>query len=219
MQHVIDTKRLTRPRRARLLAAAVVLGGVLVAGCGGNSGSPATSASTADAASAAASTGSTSSGSTSTSASQAQGPLAFSECMRANGVPNFPDPKSGGGIDLSTATGVNPASPAFRAAQSKCQKLIGSPPGGPLSLGATTHPTAQTMAKLRRIAVCMRQHGVPQFPDPRTTVPSNPIGSGIGEITDFDGAVLLFPTSMNMQAPAYRQALTACGAPPLGLRH
>ena len=34
-----------------------------------------------------------------------------------------------------------------------------------------------------------------------------------------DGAVLLFPSSINMEAPAYRQALTACDAPPLGLRH
>jgi hypothetical protein len=213
MHHVIYTKRRTRSRRARLLAAAA-LTGVLVAGCGTSSGSPSTSAG------AGASTTATRVASTRTTASGGgSGPLAYSECMRANGVTNFPDPKPGGGIDLSNAPGVDPAAPAFRVAQSKCQQLIGSPPGGPLSLGGTTHPTAQTMAKLRRIAVCMRQHGVPQFPDPRTTVPSNPIGSGIGEITDFDGAVLLFPTSMNMQAPAYRQALTACGAPPLGLRH
>ena len=39
------------------------------------------------------------------------------------------------------------------------------------------------------------------------------------EITDFDGATLLFPASMDLQAPAYRQALNACGAPPLGLPH
>jgi hypothetical protein len=73
------------------------------------------------------------------------------------------------------------------------------------------------MATLRKIAVCMRAHGVPQFPDPRTTVPTNP--AGIAEITDYDDAILLFPTTIDMQAPAYRQALTACGAPPLGLPH
>jgi hypothetical protein len=38
-------------------------------------------------------------------------------------------------------------------------------------------------------------------------------------ITDFDGAILLFPTTLNLQAPAYREALTACAAPPLGLPH
>jgi hypothetical protein len=79
------------------------------------------------------------------------------------------------------------------------------------------------MAQLRRIAVCMRAHGVPQFPDPRTSVPSNitppSAGGDIREITDYDGAILLFPVSMDLQAPAYRNALTACGAPPLGLPH
>lgn len=62
-------------------------------------------------------------------------------------------------------------------------------------------------------------HGVPEFPDPVTSVPSNPLGRGINEVTDFDGAILLFPATINMQAPAYRQALAACGAPPLGLPH
>ncbi len=65
----------------------------------------------------------------------------------------------------------------------------------------------------------MRQHGAPQFPDPRTSVQSNPVASGTGVITDFDGAILVFPSTINLQSPAYRQALTACGAPPLGLRH
>ena len=39
------------------------------------------------------------------------------------------------------------------------------------------------------------------------------------EITDFDGAILLFPSTINLYSPAYRQALAACGAPPLGLPH
>jgi len=63
----------------------------------------------------------------------------------------------------------------------------------------------------------MRRHGVSQFPDPRTTVPANP--AGYQEITDFDSVILLFPVSMDLQAPAYKSALTACGAPPLGLQH
>ena len=39
MRESIHRKRLTRSRRARLLAAATLIGGVLVAGCGGGSGS------------------------------------------------------------------------------------------------------------------------------------------------------------------------------------
>ena len=63
----------------------------------------------------------------------------------------------------------------------------------------------------------MRRHGISQFPDPQTTFPSHPVGNR--EVTDFDGAILLFPSTIDMQAPAYRQALTACGSPPLGLQH
>jgi hypothetical protein len=137
--------------------------------------------------------------------------------MRANGVPNFPDPKAGGGFDLNAATGVDPSAPAFRAAQAKCGKLISGAVGGPLSPGPT-HSSPQTLAKLRKIAVCMRGHGVPQFPDPRTSIPSDP-PAGTQEITNFDGVILPFPTTMNLQAPAYKQALAACGAPPLGLPH
>jgi hypothetical protein len=68
-------------------------------------------------------------------------------------------------------------------------------------------------------AVHARQRGVPQFPDPRTSVPPTPGGlrEGFGEITDFDGAILVSPATINLQAPAYKQALTACRAPPLGL--
>ena len=140
------------------------------------------------------------------------GPLAFAECMRANGVSNFPDPSATG--PLFNTAGVVTSSPAFRAAQAKCQKLMGGGPPGP---GSTTHPSERTLAKLRRTAVCMRGHGVPQFPDPRTSVPPNP--TGYQEITNFDGVILLFPVSMDLQAPAYKHALTACGAPPLGLPH
>ena len=223
MQDRTFPKRLTRSRRGRLLAVGALVSGVLVAGCGGGSArrtattvraaSPPTSSTrNASAATTTAGGGATSSGSTTQSAG-ASGPLAFAKCMRADGVPNFPDPNPARG-GLFSLAGINPSSPAFRAAQAKCQKLMG---GGLPIPGSTMHPSTQTMVKLRKIAVCMRQHGVSQFPDPRTTVPSSP--AGIQEISDFDGAILLFPATMNVQAPAYKQALTACGAPPLGLPH
>jgi hypothetical protein len=54
--------------------------------------------------------------------------LRFSACMRSHGVPNFPDPVfSGNGARLQLSGGLNPAAPAFKAAQKAC----GSPfPGG-----------------------------------------------------------------------------------------
>jgi hypothetical protein len=136
--------------------------------------------------------------------------------MRANGVPGFPDPQPGRGL-LFNAAGLNLSAPAVKAAQAKCRRLL--PGGGPPGPGSTTHPSAQTLSKLLRIAVCMHRHGISQFPEPRTSVPSNPFGGGPGEITDFDGAILLFPATVNLQAPAYKRALAVCGAPPLGLPH
>ena len=219
MQDGIDQKQVIRSRRARLVTLATLAGGVLVAGCGGSSTTPpaTTAGSTAAGASAASGRHATSAGS---QISGGSGPLAYASCMRANGVPNFPDPQPGGGVEVRAGTGLDPVAPAFRAAQSKCQKLLGGRPvGGPLILGATTHPSPQTLGKLVRIARCMRQHGILSFPDPRTSIPSNPAALGITQITDYDGVILLFPATMNLQAPAYSRDLAACGAPPLGLPH
>jgi hypothetical protein len=215
------SERLSRSCERRLIPVVTVVSGVLLAGCGGSSSRPTTAtagrttASASTVAAATTTTGAKSAASPVSGAGQAAVLLAFAKCMRANGVPNFPDPAAGGGARFPVPVGSNPAAPSFRAAQAKCQKVL---PGGGLP-GSGPPPSAQTMTRLRRIAVCMRQHGVPQFPDPRTRVPPNPSSGGFQEITDFDGAILLFPTTINLQAPAYRQALAACGAPPLGLPH
>jgi hypothetical protein len=132
--------------------------------------------------------------------------------MRANGVANFPDPNPGGGSAFRIDSAVS-SSPAFHTATAKCQKYMGG------QAGLQTNPSKQTMAKLLRIATCMRAHGIHQFPDPLYNRPRHFTPGEYQEITDFDGATLLFPTTMNLQAPAYRQALNACGAPPLGLPH
>jgi hypothetical protein len=201
-------------RRAGVVA--TIVSGLLVAGCGGSTASRTSAGTNAPASTSVISTSSTTSSHSAARVAAAPAALRFSECMRANGVPDFPDPRPGGGLDIPTA--ANPGSPGFRSAQAKCQKIL-SAGGGLPAPGGRTDPTSQTLTKLLRIAVCMRRHGISQFPDPRTSVPSDPLSLGVGEISDFDGAILLFPQSLNMQAPAYRQALTACGAPPLGLPH
>jgi hypothetical protein len=106
--------------------------------------------------------------------------------------------------------GIDPAAPAVQSAMAKCQKLTEAG-AGPAALGSTTHPSAQTLTKLRNIAHCMRSNGVSEFPDPRTSVPLHPFGSGTGVITDYDGAILLFPSTLDTHAPAYTQAAAACG--------
>jgi hypothetical protein len=62
--------------------------------------------------------------------------LKFSQCMRAHGISGFPDPTFGGGgaqLRINKSTGINPASPAFKAAQKACGSALGKPmvAGGP----------------------------------------------------------------------------------------
>ncbi len=85
-------------------------------------------------------------------------------------------------------------------------------PGFPAS-GSTTHPSSQTMAHWRMVAQCMRQKGVPQFPDPTTSVPPKPAGS-YDMIANRDGAILAIPVTISTQSPAFMRATTACGFMP-----
>jgi hypothetical protein len=55
--------------------------------------------------------------------------LAFSRCMRAHGLPNFPDPtfhgSHAGGIQFQSGSGIDPNSPAFKHAQAACGAPFG----------------------------------------------------------------------------------------------
>jgi len=55
--------------------------------------------------------------------------LRFARCMRAHGVPNFPDPTSKG-LTFSPSSGINLNSPAFLAAQTRCQRYSLTVGGG-----------------------------------------------------------------------------------------
>jgi len=227
MRDSVHPRRLTRLPRARLLTGAAIMSGVLVAGCGGGSGSPtvaklgSSTTSTSSAASTSAATTSTSStatgGGAASSGPPAQaalgaGQLAYSKCVRANGVPNFPDPTAGGGLLIPVGAGIDPSSPVFKAAQAKCQNLL--PGGGPPGPGTQTHPSPQALTQMLTVAHCMRRHGVANFPDPRTTVPSNPAAlGGIGVISDIDGVILVFPGTIDQQSPLFTRAATACSFP------
>ncbi len=209
MHKGIDPQRPLGTPRARRVSAAILVSGVLVAGCG--SATRTTTMVVLGGASAPAST--TAAGSPSRAASPApsrggQGTLLeFAKCMRAHGVSNFPDPiPSGDGFQLGS--GLDRSAPAFKAAQAKCHTLLPVPggPGGPKF-------SEQSLIKVRQAAVCMRAHGISQFPDPTTTPPPAPIPppANVGVITDFDGAFLVFPATLNMDSPAYLRAADACG--------
>jgi hypothetical protein len=103
-------------------------------------------------------------GSTSaTQASSGKGDvLAYAKCMRANGLPSFPDPKPGEGLAFKPGDALNPTSPQFKAADSHCKQFMGSDAGkvmGPADGGWSS-------ADKLKYSQCMRANGVPSFPDP-----------------------------------------------------
>ncbi len=129
--------------------------------------------------------------------------LAFSQCMRSHGVTNFPDPSPGGGVSIAAGSGVNPFSPAFKAAQTTCSKLL--PGGGP---GGNGPPSAKEKAQMLAISTCMRAHGVAGFPDPTTTPPNGP--NGFSEVIGHEGLFIAVPSTIDAASPAYRHAASIC---------
>jgi hypothetical protein len=214
-----------RPRgrlRAPVLAVALVAVGLLVVGCGGGGKSPgvanvststtssshSSSSSTANGdggtplSGGAPSTGSGSSGQHSNFAIQTGNPqkaLKLSECMRANGVPNFPDPNGQGVIQGS---GIDPNTPGFQKAQQACAKKIGGGVGTP-----SPAQIAQAEAAALKFSQCMRSHGVSDFPDPQFKSAGGGVSirisghAGSGSSSDLD------PNS-----PIFQKAQKTCGS-------
>jgi hypothetical protein len=137
--------------RTALITAGILAAGVAVAACGGGASTP--GAATGSPATAA-----------SPPADGSTGLLAYSACMRSHGVPNFPDPASGGGIPKETGQQLGVSDSQLQAAQSACQHLI--PPGESLGGQPIQTITAQQQQYYLKAAACMRSHGIANFPEP-----------------------------------------------------
>lgn len=125
--------------------------------------------------------------------------LGLAQCMRAHGVPNFPDPSSTGG--LSIPNDINTDAPAFKSAQGACAELAQSGDGQSASSGIGK-------ARLLALAKCMRLHGVPNFADPTSSPPPPGNGNAVGG----NGWYLAIGTAQERQSPSYKRAATTCGA-------
>jgi hypothetical protein len=130
--------------------------------------------------------------------------IKFSDCMRAHGLANFPDPSAGGGIQINSSSGLDPQSPAFQSAQKACSNLL--PGGGP----GRAQVSASRKAAMVKLAQCMRKHGLSAFPDPTATPPSPGPGGGIA--FGGPGSFIAVPQSL-IQSPAFNAAAAACGFP------
>jgi hypothetical protein len=147
---------------------------LLLAGCGGGSGSP------------------------TTTSSAEPGPTAafkYSACMRQHGVPNFPDPvvRSTPG-HTSIGVHVTPSvtsSPSFGAAQKACNGVMPAP--NPAELAQRQR---QELHGKLSFARCMRGHGINGFPDPNRQ----------GEFTP----AMVSAAGIDIRSPAVLAAAKAC---------
>ena len=155
------TRVIRPPRRAWPLAAAIIAAAALVLLAAACSASPS-------------STGSATGSSGSSNGSANSQLVAYSQCMRSNGVPNFPDP-AGGVPPKVSAQELGVSSSQLQVAQGACQHLLPAT-GGSLSASSLQQcylagvcPQAlvqQALSAGREFASCMRSHGVPNWPDP-----------------------------------------------------
>jgi hypothetical protein len=182
----------------RFAVSGLVTLALLTAGCGGGTKTPGVAhlgSSTSPSSSSAGAGGSSASASgTQGSASPDSQAVAYSTCVRAHGVPGFPDPKvTTHGNEVSVAIGINPAissNPHFKSAQQACRKLL--PGGGP---GAGPHPISpQEQTQYLKAAACIRAHGVPNLPDP----------------TFSGGGVHIERQGLNERSPTFKAAVRAC---------
>ena len=130
-------------------------------------------------------------GSPSSHATQQNGWLAFSSCMRSNGVSKYPDPVGTGSPPKESVQQLGVSNTQFASAEGTCRHLLPNGGNAP-SLAAQQQVTANGL----KFSQCVRAHGVAGFPDP---------GSD-GRIPD--------PASVgiNQGSPKFEAANRACAA-------
>ncbi|MBV9466761.1 MAG: hypothetical protein JO206_13540 [Solirubrobacterales bacterium] len=165
-----DADGVGRPRllACRAIAAALLLAAGLLAGCGGGARANSTT-------------------------KVMSGALAYANCMRSHGVPDFPDPNGQGYFVIHGGPGTDlaPSSPAFQTAERACGSF------GSAGRQVTAAQENQEYRQSLKAAACMRANGVPNYPDPKL----------------IDGSIYRnFNPSLNIDpsSPAFQQAAKKC---------
>lgn len=153
---------------------------------------------------------------------------AYASCMRSHGLPAFPDPTPGspqnaqsigfsaGGQSFSFdlgGTGIHPGSQAFQSAQAACQGNLGFQHGA--EPAATPAAAAQLKHSALKFAACMRQNGIPTFPDPTSVKPGAgrpPRGHGFLIIKGPAGGISFNLQGIDLQSAQFQSAYQKCKA-------
>ncbi|GLY01390.1 MULTISPECIES: hypothetical protein [Actinoplanes] len=111
-----------------------------------------------------------------TTSTDPDAPLAYARCMRENGMTWFPDPNPDGGTMLTVPNGVSRQD--MQAAEEACRQYAPTRDG-------VRKPNAEDLEKVRQMAACMRENGVPNFPDPNADgsleLDGGELGTGPGD--------------------------------------
>jgi hypothetical protein len=127
-------------------------------------------------------------------------PTKYAQCMRENGVPDFPDPEvdADGRIRMSMPQGVDGQQldkTVLDAATAKCKQYM---PNG----GEPPQLDAKQLEQQRKYAQCMRENGLPNFPDPEANGGIRIQGNSGDNNADNSG--------MNPDDPTFKAAEKAC---------
>lgn len=131
--------------------------------------------------------------------------LAFVACMREEGIEDMPDPVPG---DTSGRSAVRYAidvlgkgsDPVFQAALEECRDLLPEPP-------APEPPSAERLEALRQFSECMRNNGLPDFPD----MDGDSIFFGVRGRADVPAVSVNGDiVSVNLDLPVVAAAMDAC---------
>ncbi|MGO9196511.1 MAG: hypothetical protein ACLQK4_05225 [Acidimicrobiales bacterium] len=117
--------------------------------------------------------------------------LAYSKCMRAHGVVNFPDPNVGGGYPR--VNNLQPDSSSYVNGAKDCRPLADAAQMAPWTKAQMEAHDAMML----KISVCMRAHGITNFPDPNAS-----------------GGFSAPPGGIDMGSPQYAAAAKKCNGPP-----
>ena len=190
MKRTIERHRsLPTPAAIAVALAALASLALIAAGCGsGSSG-----AGVAEAPTTSTDTQRSQSGESEDGGSTPGNTAAYSACMRRNGVPNFPDPGADGKLSIMGGPGLDLNSPRFKAAERACRRLL--PNGG--DDNPSPQEQARGLQEALRYSGCMRENGVPNFPDPKPNAEGGLDLSAGGSLPD--------PSS-----PQYKAAEAAC---------
>jgi hypothetical protein len=173
-----------------------MVAGLGLVACGGGSSGPGV-------ASGASTTTTRPASSSNSSGSSSQQALAFSRCVRQNGVPNYPDPDSSGQVPKRTAQQLGVSLSHFQAAETACQHLL--PGGGQPTQAEIQQRDEQEWARFRNFTQCMRSHGVTDWPEP-TPYPQDQ-ARPIFDLQPGDGPQ---PVGINPNSPQISPKVRAC---------